>query len=237
MRSPIPQILCMPTQARHYLAAEVYKTATRLYKTNGKKYALMFRWTAGHTAIPENEEADEEAKKAVEGTSSHPPNIPKVLRKPLKISKSVVLQEIGKVRKPRWKREWVTLPRYKKFKNIDSSLPPHKFIKLISNTKISRSSTSKIFQLRSGHVPLNAYLFQFKRKESTQCLACSTQKETPQHYLVECPMYVHKMLQFDRTSPYHTDTSDCLVSFFFTSIHRSPCTIQSCSGFVYNMIW
>ena len=26
----------------------------------------------------------------------------------------------------------------------------------------------------------------------TQCLACSTQKETPQHYLVECPMYMHK---------------------------------------------
>ena len=79
-----------------------------------------------------------------------------------------------------------------KFKHIDSSLPSCQFIRLISDNKISRANTSKMFQPRTGHIPLNTYLFQFKRKESTQCPACSTRKETPQHLLLECPAYTHE---------------------------------------------
>ncbi|KAF8263025.1 hypothetical protein EI94DRAFT_1599373 [Lactarius quietus] len=66
-------------------------------------------------------------------------------------------------------------------------------MKLISNNKISRTDASKIFQLRSGHVPLNAYLHRhLKRKTDAQCPACGAPKETPQHFLIECPAYVHK---------------------------------------------
>jgi hypothetical protein len=46
--------------------------------------------------------------------------------------------------------------------------------------------------MQSGHAPLNAYLHRFKRKESVQCPACSTPKETPQHFLLECPAYAHE---------------------------------------------
>jgi hypothetical protein len=67
-----------------------------------------------------------------------------------------------------------------------------KFIKLISNTKISRADASKLFQLCSGHIPLNTYLHCFKRKESAQCPACRAPKETPQHFLLECPAYAHE---------------------------------------------
>ena len=75
--------------------------------------------------------------------------------------------------------------------HIDPSLPSRKFIKLISNTKISRADANKIFQLLSGHVPLNAYLHRFKRKNSAQCPACGALKETPQHFLLECPAYAY----------------------------------------------
>src|SRR6202012_5817372 len=51
---------------------------------------------------------------------------------------------------------------------------------------------SKIFQIRSGHAPLNAYLFRFKRKESAQCPACGATKETPQHFILECPAYAYE---------------------------------------------
>ena len=95
-------------------------------------------------------------------------------------------------RKIKWRQEWSTSPRHAKFEKLDPSLPSHKFIKLISNTKISRADTSKIFQLRSGHVPLNAYLFRSKRKESEQCPACGVQRETPQHFLLECPAYAYE---------------------------------------------
>ena len=49
-----------------------------------------------------------------------------------------------------------------------------------------------MFQLRSGHIPLNAYLFRFKKKESAQCPACGASKETPQHFLLECPAYAYE---------------------------------------------
>lgn len=120
------------------------------------------------------------------------PELPKILRKPLKCSKSAAKQDKGVVRKIRWKRDWIASPCYTKFKNIDSSIPSRRFIKLISNPKLSRADASKIFQLRAGHVPLNAYLYRFKRKESAQCPACGVSKETPQHFLLECPTYAHK---------------------------------------------
>ena len=39
---------------------------------------------------------------------------------------------------------------------------------------------------------MNAYLFCFKRRESAQCPACGVDKETPQHFLLECPAYAHE---------------------------------------------
>ena len=85
-------------------------------------------------------------------------------------------------------------PRYAKFKHIDPSLPSRKFIKLINNIKFSGADASKMFQLRSGHVPLNVYLHRFKRKNSAQCPACGALKlkETPQHFLLECPAYAYE---------------------------------------------
>jgi ribonuclease HI len=176
----------------HYLAAEAFRTAERIRKKKGKKYSLTFRWTAGHSGIPGNEEADEEAKKAAEGKSTDAAKLPKLLRKRLKISKSATIASAASERKKTWRREWLASPRYAKFKHFDSTLPSRKFIKLISNTKISRADTSKIFQMRSGHAPLNVYLHRFKRKESAQCPACGAPKETPQHFLLECPAYAHE---------------------------------------------
>ena len=152
----------------------------------------MLRWTAGHTGIVGNEEADDEAKKAAEGLTSDEQQLPKLLRKTLKRSKSAAIQEEGAARMAKWRREWRGSPRSAKFKFIDSSLPSCRFIKLISNTKITRADASKMFQLCSGHIPLNAYLFRFMKKENAQCPACGARKEMPQHFLLECPAYKHK---------------------------------------------
>jgi ribonuclease HI/exonuclease III len=176
----------------HYLAAEVISMAAKLEKTKGKKYSLTFRWTAGHSGIPGNEKADEEAKTAAEGKTSNEASLPKALRKPLKISKSAAKQKLQEERKIRWAREWRKSPRYDKHKNLDPSLPSQKFMKLISSKKIPRSIASKMYQLRSGHVPLNAYLHRFKRKTGAQCPACGAPKETPQHFLLECPAYAYE---------------------------------------------
>ena len=62
----------------------------------------------------------------------------------------------------------------------------------MSSNDIRREATSKIYQLRSGHIPLNAYLHRFKLVNSAQCPACGAQRETPQHFVLECPAYEHE---------------------------------------------
>jgi hypothetical protein len=63
---------------------------------------------------------------------------------------------------------------------------------MISNKKVHRATASQIYQICSGHVPLNAYLHRFKIKDSAQCPACRAPKETPQHFIMECPAYAHE---------------------------------------------
>ena len=155
----------------------------------GSKFALSIRWTAGHVGIPGNEEADEEAKAAAEGRTSEDAKLPKTLRKPLKISRSAARQQLYESVKARWNREWKMSPRYTKLKHIDSSLPSNKFVELMSNKDIRREAASRIYQLRSGHIPLNAYLHRFKLVDSAQCPACGAPRETPQHFVLECPAY------------------------------------------------
>lgn len=177
----------------HYLANAFLTAAFNLRKIRGTtKYALTLRWTAGHVKIEGNEQADEEAKKAAEGTTSDKKALPKTLRKPLKHNKSTAKQSYKEKLKRIWTREWQESPRAQKLKNIDSSLPSPKFLKLTSSPEISRQGASWLFQLRTGHFPLNACLHRVKRAETASCPACRHHKETTQHFLLDCPIYAHE---------------------------------------------
>jgi hypothetical protein len=177
----------------HYLADTFLTAAFTLWKTNGTaNYSLTLRWTAGHVNIEGNELADQEAKLAAEGTTSAASSLPKILRKPLKHNKSAAKQAHKKKLKVAWRKDWNKSPRAQRTKPFDSTLPSPKFVKLISDPKISRKGASWLFQLRTGHFPLNEYLFRFKRAESTKCPACGHPSETPQHFLLDCPTYAHE---------------------------------------------
>ena len=130
---------------------------------NSPKYSLRFRWTAGHVGIVSNEEVDEGAKIATGGLSSDKKLLPMLLRKPLKQNKAVLRQTRMSKLKERWKSEWDASARAEKFKPLKLISPSNKYIKLISNDRLSRSDSSRIFQLRTGHVPLNVYLERIKR--------------------------------------------------------------------------
>ena len=177
----------------HYLADLLLTAAFKLQKVNGTaNYSLLLRWTAGHMKIEGNEMADEEAKAAAEGLTSEALSLPRALRKPLKQNKSAAKQSHNSKLKAAWHKEWQKSPRAWKLKHIDPSLPSPKFLKLTSNPEISRKGASWLYQIRTGHFPLNAYLHRFKRMESASCPACGHSNETPQHFILDCPAYAHE---------------------------------------------
>jgi hypothetical protein len=133
-----------------------------------------------------------DAKLASEGTMSETNTLPKILKRPLKHNKSAAKQEHKKKLNNVWNREWKKSPHTHRTKHMDSSLPLSKFLKLISDPNISRKGASWLYQLRSGHIPLNAYLHRFKRAESASCPACGHHNETTQHFLLDCPAYAHE---------------------------------------------
>ncbi|KAN0133622.1 hypothetical protein V8E53_008569 [Lactarius tabidus] len=67
-----------------------------------------------------------------------------------------------------------------------------KYLKYISNPELSRTNASHIFQLRVGHVPLNQYLYKFKKVNSPRCPACSHPNETVEPFILYCPKYAHE---------------------------------------------
>lgn len=67
------------------------------------------------------------------------------------------------------------------------SVPSKKFLKLIAD--LPHHQASFIFQLCTGHVPLNNHLHQIKKAPSPMCPHCLEKCETIVHYLLFCPAY------------------------------------------------
>ena len=123
------------------------------------KFAL--KWVAAHEGVTGNERVDEEAKRAAQGESSPPEDLPPILRKRLPYSASAVKQEFMEMQKVRWKEAWRDSPHYARFQHIDTDFLFNKFQRI--SDKLSRSQASLLTQLRTGHLPLNSYLYCIKK--------------------------------------------------------------------------
>jgi len=174
----------------HHLSREALKNAFRLQKRKRKtKFKLVLRWTAGHVGIEGNEKADKEAKKAANGSNSPAKQLPRYLRKPLPLNPSAVKRKHEEELKKKWKTDWHASERGSKLLSTDSTTPSDKFLKTISNEKLSRAAASSIAQLRLQHAPLNSYLYRFKRVDKPSCPACGENEESIAHFLLNCPKY------------------------------------------------
>ena len=182
------------TKPGQHIAVKILQAVKQLKaRKNNSRFKLTFRWSAGHVGIEGNEEADGEAKRAAEGESSDPRDLPPYLRKPLGHSISALRQAHNDKLKHKWAATWASSPRYRRFHFQDVLTPySQKYLNCISDSGISREMASRIFQLRVGHTPLNFYLHKFKRVDSPRCPACGHPKETVEHFLVYCPKYAHK---------------------------------------------
>jgi len=83
-------------------------------------------------------------------------------------------------------------------KTLDSTTPSVKFLKTISNPKLSREAASRIAQFRLQHAPLNSYLCRFKRVDKANCPACGAVDESIAHFLLFCPSYAHERWSLER---------------------------------------
>ena len=76
-----------------------------------------------------------------------------------------------------------------------------------------------MIQIRSGHIPLNVYLFKINRAESEDCPACPDEdanlrsRETVKHYLFECRPYNAERNEMIKKIPRrHLNLKDIMLS-------------------------
>jgi len=174
----------------HHIACEALKNAFLVQKHRKKtNYKLTLRWTAGHFGIEGNEKADSEVKKAASGLTTLTKQLPPFLRKPILINPSAVKRKHNDDLKKKWKEDWQASKRGKKALRLDKTTPSDKFLKTISKEGLSRKAASRIAQFRLQHVPLNSYLYRFKRVDKPNCPACGEAEESIAHFLLTCPSY------------------------------------------------
>jgi hypothetical protein len=125
---------------------------------------LGIYWISSHSKVKGNEKVDELAKEAAEGRASSRLTLPQILRNPLPDSASALMQKYVRKLKGKWEMEWEDSDRSHRMAQIDDNFPFHNFRK--RTYTLNRHQASLMIQLRSGHIPLNRYLFKIGKMET-----------------------------------------------------------------------
>ena len=171
----------------HYIW-DIFHKRLSMVQNRHKDMDLLVKWVPGYMDIVGNDKADREAKKAVTHGSCPLHKLPAPLRKTLPWSKLAVQQEYHRKIKKAAMKFWSHSPRFDWMALIDPDFSHNKFAKLTHN--ISRNQASILFQLRSGHIPLNMYLHRINKMDSPICQGCQCYKESVFHYIMRCKTYM-----------------------------------------------
>ena len=178
----------------HYLSVmfrDIMKEVIEFHDLDKKDVTI--RWIASHKNVPGNEAADVEAKGAATDENSTTPHrfLPTALRTSLPISVSALKQAHRELMLAKWKDAWKSSMRHAHIASIDNSLPSKKYMKTMGYD--TKSKAGLFFQLRSGHIALNKYLYRFKRSDTPNCQQCDGNvPETVHHLLFDCPRYARE---------------------------------------------
>ena len=93
---------------------------------------------------------------------------------------------------------------------IDPTLPSQRFHKLIKG--LSRAQASILIQLRTGHIPLNKYLFRIGKANNPTCAACQQDEESVHHYLFDCPAWKNEHWHMGRKLGNKAKSLKCVLS-------------------------
>ncbi|QRV90420.1 Reverse transcriptase from transposon X-element protein [Ceratobasidium sp. AG-Ba] len=188
--------------------ADLTKSLTRSHPG----LAVTTTWVPAHVGVPGNELADVAAKEAARGLSSDAHDLPAYLRNEIAASPAAAKQAFKEAQKEIWKQRWdgELSNSNASIRAIDESTPSNVFHRLAQT--VPRRHASLLIQLRTGHVPLNAYLHRFGLAESASCPACNQRAETVKHFLMNCPAYEQARQRRNLASPASANSLSVLLS-------------------------
>jgi ribonuclease HI len=132
-------------------------------------FSISVFWCPAHVEIIENKAVDALAKEATEGHLLRAHNFHRTLANVQQIARKNF--KFDKKKKPITRND------------VKLVTHPHKIFESLN--KLERSESSIIYQLRSGHTPLNSYLHRIKKLNSPNCTTCNTPEDV-QHFLIKC---------------------------------------------------
>jgi RNase H len=148
---------------------------------------VVMRWVPGHEGIEGNERADEEAKRAAKGETSHEWEIPIECWGVFPISRAAEIQRHNaELNRQAW-AIFAKSPRAPLALEIDPTMPSAAFSRITKNMPCRHASL--LVQLRTGHVALNKYLHKIGKADSPICPQCRRTQESVHHYLFRCPAF------------------------------------------------
>lgn len=131
---------------------------------------VKFFWIPGHEAIEENELADKAAKEAAKTGPENAPLLPTSLSKLFQETRSAFHLRTADF--TTGKKELKTQPR-----KVADAL-----------SRLEKGHAASIFQIRSGHCPLNEYLKRFNHHQTGRCDVCKS-PETVSHFILYCKQF------------------------------------------------
>jgi len=105
----------------------------------------------------------------------------------LPISKSALKQQFNHMIKNKAKAVMQQSPHFPLLRKIDQSAPSKHFMKLSAG--LPHRHSSLLFQLHTGHIPLNKYLHRIAKAPSPTCQKCHLCEESIHHFLIVYPVY------------------------------------------------
>ena len=119
-----------------------------------------------------------------------------MLRNPLPTSASTTKQVYHDRLKEKWVALWEASDRSQRPLLAEDTFPYNDFHK--RTYLLTRQQASLMIQIRSGHIPLNGYLYKIGRAETFLCQACNNHDnrvqccETVNHFIFECTAYTEE---------------------------------------------
>jgi ribonuclease HI len=146
---------------------------------------FTINWIPGHEEIHGNEKADEAAKKAARDPTINRTSSWKYTHHPLKSAQKTRIKALAE---SNWREQWLENTKTANALRHLSKHPKFQSGKSYYGSAPTRKSASLLAQMRTGHCGLNLYLKRFKKTPSAYC-KCQYQRETVQHFLLECREY------------------------------------------------